>query len=198
MNDIKKMWIGGVLYTLLFAGSASDIGGRDNDDKCGGTELWAQKILTDSETDSIVTSPIDATTIAELVALDTEGEKRTKKNPRLAFEEQVVRVTDVLIRKVILENDNDYHLVIQDRDGNHMIAEIVDPDCANAQNSAFADEYYDVRATMDKYASKFMNYEFTITGVLFKDRFHNQTGAAPNNLEIHPVLKLRVKRRLDI
>jgi len=197
MNDIKKMWIGGILYTLLFAGSANEIGGNDSDSRCGGKELWAQKVLTDNEANAIVISPIDVTTIAELRAIDTESEKRSTTNPRLAFEEQVVRVSKVLIRKVILENDNDYHLVIQDRLGNQMIAEVVDPECPDAQNSKFIDEYNDVRSTMDRYGSRFMNYEFTITGVLFKDRFHNQTGAAPNNMEIHPVLKLRASKRLD-
>ena len=192
----QKVIIGGLMYVLLFAGAPEAISGGDSDEKCGGEELWSQKILMDEESEDIRRTP-ELTTIANLIRIDTEGEKRTADNPRLEFEEKEVTVKDVLIRKVILEDDNDYHLVIQDRQGRHMIAEIIDPACEDAHQSEFIDDYYAVRETMDQYATKFLHYSFNITGVLFRDRPHGQTGKADNNLEIHPILKLTKNHKLN-
>ena len=79
-----------------------------------------------------------------------------------------------------------------------MIAEILDPECADAQSSEYFDAYTNVHEMMLKYSQKFQHYEFTMTGVLFRDRAHGQTGKADNNLELHPVLKLKMVRKLDI
>jgi hypothetical protein len=186
---IKKVWIGGALYALLFAGITQRIEGGDNDNKCGGEELWDQKVLIDAESSKIKNHP-EVTSIKEINGIDSDVERRTKNNPRLDFEEKMITVKNVLIRKVILEDDNDYHLVVQDRDGNHLIAEIVDPECRDAQSSDFIDNYYKVRSLMEKHADDFQHWTFNITGVLFKDRSHGQTGKADNDIEIHPILKL--------
>jgi len=187
---IQKVWIGGLLYALLFAGASEGISGSDDDNKCGGKELWEQKVLIDVESSQINTTP-DNTTIREINKIDSDKERRTKNNPRLDFEEQVVTVKNVLIRKVIIEDDNDYHLVVQDRQGNHLIAEIVDPNCDDAQQSDFSDAYFKVREVMEDHANDFQHWTFDITGVLFKDRSHGQTGKADNDIEIHPILKLK-------
>ena len=194
---LHHLAIAGVSYALLFWGAASDITGTDSDNKCGGDELWEQKVLIDDSAVRIRKTP-QVTTIVDLININTEDEQRTKEHPRLSFEYQEVTVKNVLIRKVIREDDNDYHLVIQDRAGNHMIAEIADPKCDDAKRSQFIDQFSDVRQKMDDYGETFLQYEFNITGVLFRDRSHGQTGKSDNNLEIHPVLKLRKVKKIKI
>jgi len=193
--EIKKMLIGATLYALVFFGNGKEvISGKDRDDRCGGIELWNIKTLTDPNADEIDESDT-LLTIKQLIAIDTEVLRQKKQ--RLPFEKRIVKVKKVLIRKVILENDNDYHLVIQDRQGNHMVAEIVDPDCPDAQQSDYIDSYYNVRNTINRLGNKFMHYEFEITGTLFLDRAHGQTGMAANNIEIHPILSLKATKKLN-
>ena len=192
----QKLLIGGLLYTLLFAGAAETITGSDSDNKCGGDELWEQKVLVDSQASKIITTP-EETTIKEINRIPSDTERRTSATPRLSFEKQIVTVRHALIREVILEDDNDLHLVVQDREGNHLIAEIPDPACNQAQRSDYIDDYSDAREAMKKHAHDFQHWEFDITGVLFKDRPHRQTGKADNNIEIHPVLKLRAVQQLN-
>src|SRR6185436_1749688 len=193
---VKKLTIGGLVYALLFFGASEQFEGSDSDNKCGGEELWEQKVLIDDSA-ALINTQSEITGINKINAIPTEDEKRTKKKPRLSFEKQVVTVENVLIRKVILEDDNDYHLVVQDRMGNHLIAEITDPECEDAQRSDFIDDYFKVREMMEKHAEDFQHWEFDITGVLFKDRSHGQTGKADNNIEIHPVLKLKAVKLLN-
>lgn len=192
---VKKITVSGVLYVLLFATAPEKIEGYDNDKKCGSIELWDKKILTDDSAGKLVKDK-STTTIKALIAIDTERELEYKKQ-RMSFEKRIVTVKNALIRLVILEDDNDYHLVIQDRAGHHMIAEIIDPECDRAKaNTAYIQKFKDVRQTMKKYGTTFQHYEFEITGVLFRDRPHDQTGRADNNLEIHPVLKLKAVKKL--
>lgn len=193
---IKRLTIGGLVYAMLFAGASEKFAGSNNDNKCGGEELWEQKVLIDNKVDSINKRPV-LTTVKEINNIPSKDEKRTKKNSRLSFERQVKTVKNVLIRKVIREDDNDYHLVVQDRAGNHLIAEIVDPECKDAQSSEFIDEYFNVRETMEKHARDFLHWEFDMTGVLFKDRSHGQTGKADNDIEIHPILKLKAVKKIN-
>jgi hypothetical protein len=192
---IKKITIAGVLYALVFATAPEKIGGYDSDTKCGGNELWDKKVLLDDSVKKLVKDK-SATTIKALNLVDTEQELENKK-ARMSFEKRIVTVKNVLIRLVKLEDDNDYHLVIQDRQGNHMIAEIIDPECDVAKNNTrYIQQFMDVRKVMKKYGTTFQHYEFEMTGVLFRDRPHDQTGKADNNLEIHPVLKLKAIKKL--
>ena len=192
---LKKITIAGVLYALVFATAPEKIGGHDGDNRCGGIELWDKKVLVDDSVKKLVKDK-SATTIKALNLIDTEQELENKK-ARMSFEKRIVTVKNVLIRLVKLEDDNDYHLVIQDRQGNHMIAEIIDPECDVAKNNTrYIQQFLDVHETMNKYGTTFQHYEFEITGVLFRDRPHAQTGKADNNLEIHPVLKLKATKKL--
>lgn len=192
---IKHVTIAGILYGLVFATAPEAISGSDRDQKCGGEKLWEVKVLRDLGADSLVRDK-KLSSVKQLNLIDTEM-KRYKEN-RLPFEKKIVTLKNVLIRKVIRENDNDYHLVIQDRNGvYHMIAEIPDPACSDARKSDYASDFKKVRKTMDQYGTSFMHYEFELTGVLFRDFDHNQTGAADNNLEIHPVLKLKATKTLN-
>ncbi len=119
------------------------------------------------------------------------------------------------------ESDGDYHLVFTDDTlnygdeganpptpptGHSFIGEVPDPSCFSGADGSFgsqtpfADGIISARQTMDQ---RFPNADQTgnwndgadaqveITGIGFFDRPHKQTGRAPNNIEIHPILSIR-------
>lgn len=190
--------IGGLMYVLLFAAGEEKIGGRDSDDKCGGEERWEQKVMADPEAADIPES-YQTKTIAELMDIDTKikENKYGEKKARMEIESHIYKIRHCIITDVLRENDNDLHLVIEDGDGNHMIAEIPDATCPQAKKSDWSGYFEDARATMLKYANNYRHYMFTITGILFVDKKHGQTGRAPNNIEIHPVLEIKKEKKIN-
>jgi hypothetical protein len=115
----------------------------------------------------------------------------------MEIEKHIYEVKHCFITDVLRENDNDLHLVIEDGAGNHMIAEIPDATCPDAKKSDWAGNFGEVRATMLKYANNYRHYLFTVTGVLFVDKRHGQTGVAPNNVELHPIIKLTKEKKIN-
>ncbi len=195
----KKYLISGLFYLLVFAGSGSEIiGGKDKTKKCGGEERWAIKVLDDQQADSIRENAHD-TTIAELLQINTttKENKYQEKKGRMAIESQVYRIRHCFITKVLIEDDNDLHLVIEDGKKHTMIAEIPDPKCKDAANSAFINFFIDARQTMADHANNYRHFMFTITGVLFVDKAHGQTGRASNNVEIHPILEIKKEKKIN-
>jgi hypothetical protein len=76
-----------------------------------------------------------------------------------------------------------------------MIAEIPDPGCSGACSSGFAEAFARARSALKAELSR-PNPEdrpirVEVTGIGFFDRNHGQFGAAPNFVELHPVLALR-------
>lgn len=192
---IQKIVTSSLLYALVFAGAGFGIEGHDNDKRCGGEELWNLKVLTDNASSEIKDNH-RVTSIKKIAEIITDTAKR-RKGGRLSFEKEIVTIKNVFITKVILENDNDYHLVLKDSEGCTMIGEIVDPNCDDAQQAKdYIDDYENVRDMMDNLGNTYLNYKYEIKGVLFKDRAHGQTGRAANNLEIHPILKLKPTKKL--
>ena len=195
----KKYWISGLFYFLVFAGVGTEkIGGHDADDKCGGKERWSVKVLRDPAASLINETPHD-TTIAELQKVNTStGPNKYKENkPRMPIESQVYRIKNCFITKVLIENDNDLHLVIEDGKKHTMIAEIPDPNCVDAMNSDYINLFIEARQTMMHHANNYRHYMFTITGVVFVDRSHGQTGKSPNNVEIHPILEIKKEKKIN-
>lgn len=190
--------IGGLMYVLLFAGSTETIGGGDTNDKCGGEERWEQKVLIDPEA-SEISGGYEETTIADLLKINTttKENKYSEGKPRMEIEKHMYKIRHCFITDVLRENDNDLHLVIEDGEGHHMIAEIPDASCPKAKKSDWSGNFEEVRATMLDYANNYRHYMFTITGILFVDRSHRQTGKAPNNVEIHPILELKKEKKID-
>lgn len=194
----QKFLIGGLFYTLLFAGAAEEIGGRDADNICGGEERWEQKVMIDPQADSIHETPVE-TTIAELIAIDTKlkENKYAEGKPRMQIERQVYKIKHCFITDVLRENDNDLHLVIEDGEKHTMIAEIPDPACREAKKSQWIEFFSDARSTLFTYKSNYRHFLFTITGVLFVDKSHGQTGKAPNSIEIHPILEIKKEKQIN-
>lgn len=186
---------------------------------CGGTERWAVKVGADPgaanvDLNNIV--PITVKGINELPNLQGNV-SRGDNTTRLDAETVVYKVKG---RLVLFKNedDNDYHLVITDdslkytpggkgtdglETGTSFIAEIPDPDCVAGKKgdpsvpSRFAAQLKEVRR---KFEERFPNgtgadtdlggIPVTITGILFYDRPHNQTGRAVRGEELHPLLDI--------
>jgi hypothetical protein len=165
-----------------------------------------------------LTSPI-TTALHQLVAIPRPASLPSDDITR-APEEHEVRTVTARLRKFKLESgrtgDQDYHLVMTDdtllfspggsgtqASPHSFVAEIVNPDCVGGRHgtspmpSAFATQITAVHA---KFESHFANITggwndaegipVTVTGLVFFDRPHGQTGRSPNGLEIHPVLDI--------
>jgi hypothetical protein len=160
---------------------------------CGphcGTERWAIKTLSDGDRDLVHLRPVDAS-IEDLVALPRPPHVAAAGRMEPA-ELTVYRIT-VRVRRLIEEDDHDWHLVLESpRDSAiTMIAEIPDPACAGACSSGFAERFTVVRNVLFGRLNAPGGEKkplLSITGVGFFDYLHGQTGAAPNGLELHPVL----------
>src|SRR6266851_3733312 len=157
-----------------------------------GTERWDIKTGCDSAADSIDLDHATDTTIGDLRGLTPPDDIRHFQGRLPGVEDQqwVVEGTLTLFKP---ETDKDYHLVIKDK-GKTMIAEIPKTSCV-IPSSPFHD---DIQATRDCFENFFnhakskknLHLRVRITGIAFFDLPHStpQTGHAPNNIEIHPVL----------
>jgi hypothetical protein len=167
--------------------------------QCGGTERWSVKVMTDAAASTVNMTGISAN-VAYMVGISTPTPSTTM--PRYTgVEDKTYSVTcNITLKKV--ETDNDYHLVMSD--GTHtMIGEIPDPTCSAAASSAFVNEYIAARNFIDAHiasgnVSSVNISPVIIYGVAFVDPPHGQTGAAPNNLEIHPILHIQFAGTTDI
>jgi hypothetical protein len=168
----------------------------DGDEDDGGTrsglERWKVKTGHDDHADDVNLFP-RAATIAALRAIappSTLDPDSTRFTYAGSPETQSYRLTNVTLAGYKEESDGDYHLVVEDAAGDHMIAEIADPvrlaerwkaPGANVRHA------FDARHAPDS-TFQFPRETVTVTGIGFFDLLHGQTGAAPNGIEIHPVL----------
>ena len=93
-----------------------------------------------------------------------------------------------------MENDSDIHMVINDDAGHQMIIEASSPGCAVGSMVAAQ-----IASTRQAVENQFptaaaggiednVSVPVTVTGVAYFDHPHGQDGAAPNNIELHPLL----------
>jgi hypothetical protein len=163
-----------------------------------GVELWDVKTATDPLARHIDPTP-RPTTIADLVSLPRP---RREGGARINGAETTTWVlTNVSLLMTKRESDQDYHLVVGD--GRHtMIVEIADPACVDP-HSMVADGIASARRAFETHLGDGWagNAEIiSVAGVGFFDRPHNQTGAAFNQIELHPVTAICFGRdcKLDI
>lgn len=163
--------------------------------RCG-QERWSVKTGIDPDAASVDLNNPQNTTIAQLITLNPPSP--IPPNNRFGPTEDTVFVVNATLTDYKLEGgshgDSDYHLVLQDDSGNTMVAEIPSPDCVG-DGSPFAAQIANARATFDSQltaTSSFQtaNLPVQITGVGFFDFPHGQRGAAPNVIELHPVLNI--------
>ena len=155
-----------------------------------GVERWSVKTGTDADAGLVNLTNPQNNTIATMRSWPAPNP--IPPNNRVSPYETTTWVLDATLVEYKLENDSDYHLVIQDASGNTMIAEIPDPACVGA-GSPFATDIQNTRAQFDaKYTAttsfQTANIPVQLTGVGMFDFLHGQTGVAPNGIELHPVL----------
>src|ERR1041385_5532637 len=163
--------------------------------RCG-VERWSVKTGTDADVSSVDIAHPKEGKIADLIALPAPHPIPT--NNRVTPTETTVFVVNATLTDYKLESgssgDSDYHLVLEDELGHTMVAEIPSPTCVD-DASPFSAQIAAARANFDSHltaSSSFQtaNIPVQITGVAMFDFSHGQRGAAPNVIEIHPVLDI--------
>lgn len=155
-----------------------------------GVERQSVKVGTDADIGKVNFNAPQNTTIANLRAFPTPG--TIPANNRISPEETTVWVVDATLTMIKLESDQDYHLVIQDSSGNTMIAEVPAPSCVPS-SSPMSPGVTNARAQVDAMINvttsfQTVNVPVRVTGVGMHDFPHGQTGAAPNQIELHSVV----------
>jgi hypothetical protein len=154
-----------------------------------GTENWPQKTLTDPD-GIFVAAHGPAVTVSHL---------RSANPTKLSLHE--VQEVDAYVLGFKQEADEDLHVVVSDSPGwtGTMIVEFPSADCVVASGHA---------AEMDQARTDFLAIfgdpprggrlkklktpvRVKLTGVVFFDKIHGQTGVAPNGVELHPVLSVQ-------
>ena len=157
---------------------------------CGGR---SKKTLTDSDWAKVNFTP-RRSTVATLRTLDPASSGPGR--PRTATELGTYRVTARVVYAK-LEPDHDSHLVVADPTTlGTMIVEFSDPTCPVVVGTPHASEIASARRVLlqaigTTYAPHLFGMA-EITGVGFFDTMHGQRGVAPNGIELHPVLSLRL------
>lgn len=157
-----------------------------------GVERQSVKVGTDADIGKVNFNAPQTTTIANLRAFPTPS--TIPANNRISPEETTVWVVDATLTLIKLESDQDYHLVIQDAAGLTMIAEIPAPSCvptSSPMNPGVTSARAKVDAMFNVTTSfQTVNVPVRITGVGMHDFPHGQTGAAPNQIELHSVIDI--------
>lgn len=160
-----------------------------------GTERWNVKVGTDPDAGSVNFGNPVHTTISALRALPAPVlNPNPPYDPRMAPTETTVWVVNGTITFYKLEDDVDYHIVLQDDAGNTIVTEIPSPAC-DGSTSPFSAGIALARAKLNSRLTpidtfQVANLPVQMKGVGFFDFVHGQTGVAPNGIEIHPILDL--------
>jgi hypothetical protein len=106
------------------------------------------------------------------------------------------RLRHAFLVKAIREDDRDLHLVLRNRHGKTMIAEIPSPSCVGAKSLWKTQIRRARRSVTSRYTITHESWTHirryvTIKGLGFFDEIHGQTGVAPNGIELHPVTRIR-------
>jgi hypothetical protein len=141
---------------------------------------------------SVVTS--DIATLNGLEAhCDSGPADRRAYPPELQVFEVVGRI--IAVR---LEQDHDFHVALVDvADPNqHIVTEVVDPDCSGAVSSRFHQQLSDARLSFQglvtDHPQGLEGRLVRVRGVGFFDFDHGQTGRSRSCVELHPVLGVQL------
>ncbi len=162
--------------------------------RCG-VERWNVKVGNDPAAKQVNRTP-QQSNIATLVGLHGGRPFSPDPTARITPLEFQVDTVQATITGYKVEADGDVHLVIVDG-AQHMIAEIPNPACVGAA-SPFLAGITATRSAWDRAhpaqaggGLTKVNLPVTISGVVFFDKIHGQTGVASNGVELHPVLSIQ-------
>ncbi len=173
--------------------------------KCG-TERWDVKTLSDPDANQVNFTPKTAT-VKQLYSM---AAPRTGETRQPAEDQTYVVHARLVGYKIEFDaNDNsgdhDFHIVIQDLKGSQtMVVEIPDPQCEGVCSSLKKDAIAQARTAFANGVTQQPEAEFfalktpvlvDVTGVLFFDFAHGQTGLAKNCVELHPVLDFKFESK---
>jgi len=158
-----------------------------------GVERWSVKTGTDADAGLINLQSRTQTTIASLIALPSPA--TLPANNRIQPTETTIFQVQATLTEYKLESDSDYHLILSDGSGDTMISEIPSPTCVGSSSVLLpgiqnARSEFDARYTATS-SFQTANVPVIVTGVGFFDFFHDQTGVAPNGIELHAVLDVQ-------
>lgn len=154
-----------------------------------GIERWPVKILADRDRAKVNLTPFD-TTVHELCSRE-RPHRRYPYDRRVTQEELTTYRIRARLVRIRHERDSDLHLLLVDpvSHSDRMIAEIPAPQCA--VGTGLEEKYGRARqAALAMTPGAIVE----VTGVGFFDFMHEQRGAAPNGIELHPVLNIRVSK----
>ncbi|HTB07055.1 MAG TPA: T9SS type A sorting domain-containing protein [Bacteroidia bacterium] len=159
---------------------------------CGGAERWAEKVFTDAAASSIDFAHPHNSSVTHLVNLPTVTP--TTYQARIQPQEDSVYTIICNITEFRPESDSDCHLVLTDGT-NTMIGEVPDPGCSSVAVSPKVADFSTCRAWVHANLGYVINTSVSlppviITGVAYYDPPHGQSGAAPNNLELHGIISI--------
>jgi hypothetical protein len=157
-----------------------------------GVERWPVKTLVDDDAGDVIRTPVEAS-VLDLVSIPRPPTQPPQARRLKPTEFTVFRVHAnlTLVKK---EKDQDFHLVLSDPDDPEttMIAEVPFKTCASGSGEEA--NFEKLQKLLEPYKGNHEDdpIEVEVEGVGFFDFLHNQTGVAPNGLELHPVLALKI------
>jgi hypothetical protein len=169
---------------VLFGGIA--FGQAAAPGQCG-YDRWPVKILADKDRARVDLRPVD-TTVAQLAAIPIH-EIPYPQDRRIEPEELKTFRVEARVEAIRREKDSDIHVIISDPSDSkvRMIVEIPAPECAIG--TRHEREYEEARKVV---AGVRRGIIVELLGVAFFDFLHEQRGGAPNGIELHPVLSVRL------
>jgi len=158
---------------------------KTGENACNGDTRREVKLMIDDLASEVDTVAIK-TTIKALGELEVPEVK--SETSRQDVEKQVYTVTGT-VEKLKRYRDGDYHIRLEDEDGNFLITEVPNPDCKYAVDSKYVEDYRQLVTYIEANVSE--GQTITVTGVSFVDIDHvYKRKQADNNLELHPILRI--------
>jgi hypothetical protein len=157
-----------------------------------GTGRLSVKTGTDPDVSMVDLSNLVPTTLS--IMRSWTASEPIPINMRFSPFEKTVYVVNATLTLFRLDADSDYHLVLEDAQGRTIIAKVVCACCVGPQSPFLssiieARNQFDARLTA---TTSFQNVSIPVrvTGVGFFEFIQGLAGAAPNGIEIHPILDI--------
>jgi hypothetical protein len=161
-----------------------------------GSWRWPVKTGSDA-TRYQVSRTVSYTSISYLDGRTPPSSGSYAQNHRIKWPEfRTWQINNVTLAAIKLESDSDLHLRLRGPGGSVMIAEVLAPGCVSSASrwstgirnarSAVTSRYW-----VSSYSWHYVYRSVNIQGLGFFDEEHNMAGAAPNDIELHPVTYIR-------